>query len=436
MINWKESSFNKNSFTKNSIDYFNEEIENRIEQDEVQICSTYNPLCPSPKSEERQKMMERDLSNAIYFDSNASYPISKRVKEAILKIYDMYGNGSSLHYAGQQIRSYVEQSRENISKYLGFDSKNLIFTSSGSESNNMFLKGVCFKRLGNGRKRIIISSFEHKSIIKTAKYLEKFGYNINMIDTDKKGLINYTEFEKLLGNDVLLISVMGANNLLGTIQPINELVSITKKYDNNILFHSDCSQLLGRVSKESLKFDNIDSLTFSGHKFGGTIGCSVLYLKDFDFIEPLIHGGEQEFSLRAGSYNVASIFAFNLAVLFLEEETIKDVLKLRNYFEEKLLQNFNCRINCKDSPRINNTISVTFFDMVDIVEKLNEYNIFVSSTSACDSNDKKVSHVLKQLGMNEEEAKRTIRISINEFATVEKINRFINVLERINNVSK
>jgi len=410
----------------------------------ISKCNTdyvvYNPICPSPKSEEQERIMTKKFDQFIYLDNNATTPLLPTVKEKINAVADMVGNGSSDHEAGIKVRAYVEQARINVAQKLKVDPKQLLFTSSGSESNNMVIKGFVLKNIKTLRNsRILTTEYEHKSVLNSINYIaKKFGCIVDYLSLDKNGAVDVDKVLTMVKNytketnPIAMVSVIGANNETGVINPVRKIISIFKNLDERIFTHSDMCQLLGKAHLYPL--DYLDAATFTAHKFGGPIGVSALYLKDFDKIDPLIHGGNQEFQMRAGTYNAPLIFGMSAAVLEISTNNMSKMILLRDEFIKNLKNNFDCKINCEGALRLSNTISVTFNTSIlaeKMVQKLSKAGIFISTSSACNSREKKPSYVLKAIGLSDEEAYRTLRISLNINSTQKELNILLTELKQI-----
>lgn len=394
-------------------------------------CSLHNPLCPSPRSEEREKLMKYEFPRFIYLDNNATHPITQEVRDRMSYALTFIGNASSNHMAGQKVRAAIEDARDAIAEELHIsESKNLLFTGSGSEANNMFLKGVAFKNLYGPRKKILVSAIEHKAILSTAKYLEeRFGFECIVLPVTKDGIVDPNILKQNLSGEVLLVSIMSANNEIGTILPIDTYCEIIKEYDADILFHSDAVQTIGKCKLPAI--DNLDAATFTAHKFGGPTGIGVLYLKNIKIIDPLIHGGSQEFVKRAGTYNPMQIIGMAVAIREVAKIDKESILKFRLYAETKLKE-LGALINCEKNDRLINTISATLPGITaeDAVNYLSERGVFIGTGSACNSYEKNPSFVLKAIGLTDEEAYGTIRISLNRYTTLEDIDIFNQLLKQ------
>jgi len=388
--------------------------------------SAYSPLCPSPNSGELAELMEKKIERFIYLDNNATHPLLDSVRDKMTEMAKFIGNPSSKHLAGERVRAYVEAARSNMANHIGTDdSSRLFFTASGSESNNTFIKGVAFKNIDNDKKEIITTPYEHKAVLRVVEYLSKFGFIPRYAQVDSNGLVDVDHLKSIVNENTLLVSIMSSNNEVGTVLPVHEYYNIVKE-NSDALFHTDMSQTIGKVP--NVKVGELDAATITGHKFGGPIGISILYVKDRDSFDPLIHGGNQEFNKRAGTYNSIFISALNIAFEELRFIKYKETAKLRDYLDTKLLELFDCNINCQLATRMVNTTSVTFKGVIgdELISFLSDEGIFISSSSACTSHEKNPSHVLKAIGLTDEEAYSTVRISLNRYTTKEEIDLFIN----------
>lgn len=445
-----QSNLNTTSITKFDADLIVQKSDDIISNECSSYYGLYNPLCPSPNSENRQEILNKTFDKFIYLDNNATHPILPLVRQNMINMMSIIGNGSSDHLAGLRVRSYIEEARQNIATKLGLigqdDYKRIIFTGSGSESINTIIKGVFFKNKDKNKNIIVTTPYEHKSTLNTIKWLtDNFNVECKFMDINKistgvntnaDGLIsinNITWLDKYKDR-ILLVTFMAANNEVGVINNYNEICHYIKQTINNdILIHCDMSQLLGK-HKYDVDINSFDAVTFTAHKFGGPQGISALYIKNFDIIEPLIHGGNQEFQKRAGTYNAAQIIGMSTAIDLIDNIDIDNMLKLRNYLEVEL-EKMGGHINCKLTNRLSNTISVTFISSIksgeDIVKFLSDNNIFISTSSACNSKDKTPSYVLKSIGLSTEESLKTIRISLNKFTTLSELDEFISIMKKI-----
>ena len=401
----------------------------------------------------------------IYLDYAATTPVALEVLKAMMPYFNkQYGNPSSLHYFGQQAIAAIDNSREIVAKAIGLSINNsfesIIFTGSATEANNLALKGVIknFSLKSNLRPKIIVSAIEHESILKTARELEQNNIEIEYLPVDDKGFVHFEKLEKLLDEKTVLVSVMYANNEIGTIQPIKKISEIIKnwKLENNPnsiypLFHVDAVQAFQYL--DCNVFDlGVDLMTLSAHKIYGPKGIGALYIsgdKNNLKISPLIVGGHQEFDLRAGTENVPAIVGFAKAVelaVSLREKEGRRILKLANYFWQELKKIYpTAAINGVDFNEVNdknyklfrlpNILNIYFPNQnaEDLLIKFDLAQIAVSAGSACLARFSKPSYVLQALGLPLSRVKSSLRFSFGRFTTKKEI---INVLKKVKNILK
>jgi cysteine desulfurase len=378
----------------------------------------------------------------VYLDNNATTKLDKEALNAMLPfLEEHYGNSHSMHSFGKETGKALRESREKIAELLGIDADELIFTASGTESNNIAIRGIAraYERRG---KHIITSSIEHPAVKNTCKDLEKLGYEVTFLPVDENGVVKLEELKAAIRKDTILISVMHANNEIGTVQPIAAIGKLAKEH--RITFHVDAVQTVGKL-KFNPKEMGIDLMSFSAHKFYGPKGVAGLFIRKGVRMAKTITGGGQEKKLRPGTSNVASIVgmtkALELAYENIDEEYAKEK-ELRDYFEaevEKLIPEII--INAKGADRLPGTSSVTFkyLEGESILLTLDYKGIAVSSGSACSSDDLSASHVLLAIGLDVGTAHGTIRFSIGKFNNKEEIEYVIQelpaVIERLRMMS-
>lgn len=367
----------------------------------------------------------------VYLDNNATTKMDERALKEMLPFFsEIYANASSIHSAGQEAKTYLDKARGSICKILGVDMLELIFTAGGTESNNMALRGVAeaYKKRG---KHIITTKIEHPAVKDTCKALEKQGYEVTYLDVKKDGRVDIEELKDAIKEDTILISVMHANNEVGTVQPIAEIGKIAN--EKKIIFHVDAVQTLGKLEVKPREL-GIDIMTFSGHKFYGPKGIGGMYVKMGTRMTKILTGGHQERKRRPGTINLSGIVGMARALeLAVEEreEHYKTEKGLRDYFEAELLKRVpEIIINGKDSERLPGTSSVTFkyLEGESILLRLDLKGISVSSGSACASDDLKASHVLLAMGVPVEFAHGTIRFSLGKYNTKEEIDYVLDVV--------
>lgn len=370
----------------------------------------------------------------IYLDNAATTKMDNRVYEEMLPyLKEKYGNPSSTYKIGRDNKKIIENARKEVALNLNANPSEIYFTSGGSESDNMALKGIALSNIDKG-KHIITSKIEHPAVLDTCKELEREGFEISYIGVDENGIVNLKELEDTIRKDTILISIMFANNEIGTIQPIDEIGQIAKKY--NILFHTDSVQAIGNV-KIDVQNMNIDSLSLSAHKFYGPKGIGILYLRDGVKFRKYLNGGHQERNKRAGTENVSAIVgmgkALELAYHSMEEHNSK-IKELRDYYEQRVKEEIdNIKINGNIENRLpgNSNISFENADGEGILLNLDMQGVCASSGSACTSGSLNPSHVLLAIGVEQELAKNSLRISIGKYNTKEEVDYLVDNLKQI-----
>ena len=372
----------------------------------------------------------------IYFDNAATTRLDDKVLEEMVPyLKENYGNASAIYKLGREARKAVEESREKIAKVLNCKPNEIYFTAGGSESDNTAIKGIARANRKKGN-HIITSKIEHPAVLETCKELEKEGFEISYIPVDENGILNLEELKKAIKPTTILITVMFANNEIGTIQPIEEIGKIAK--ENNIYFHTDAVQAVGSLEIDVEKL-NIDSLSMSGHKFYGPKGIGALYVKTGVQFDKFISGGHQERNKRAGTENVAGIVgmgkAIELAYENLEEHN-KKIKELRNYYVEQVKAKIPyIKINGDLEKRLpgNSNISFRFIEGEGLLLNLDLKGICASSGSACTSGSLDPSHVLLAIGLPHEIAHGSLRISIGKYNTREEVDYLVeNLVEIVN----
>ena len=370
----------------------------------------------------------------IYFDNAATTKLDDEVlKEMLPYLKDNYGNPSSIYKLGREARKAIEDSREKIAKVLNCKANEIYFTAGGSESDNTAIKGIAKanKKRGN---HIITSKIEHPAVLETCKQLEKEGFKITYISVDEKGIVDLEELKKSIKPNTILITIMFANNEIGTIQPIEEIGKIAK--ENNIYFHTDSVQAVGSIKIDVQKL-NIDSLSLSGHKFYGPKGVGALYVKTGVPFEKFISGGHQERNKRAGTENVAGIVGIGKAIELAYEnldEYNKKIKELRDYYVKQVEEKIPyIKINGDMEKRLpgNSNISFRFIEGEGLLLNLDLKGICASSGSACTSGSLEPSHVLLAIGLPHEIAHGSLRISIGKYNTKEEVDYLVENLVEI-----
>ena len=370
----------------------------------------------------------------VYLDNNATTKMDNEVFEAMVPyLTEYYGNASSLHLFGKETNKAMNESRETIAKHLGVEPNEIIFTASGSESDNLAIRGIA-RAYKNRGKHIISSPIEHPAIKNTLKDLEDEGYEITILHVDKNGVLNIEELKNAIKDETILITVMHANNEVGTFQPIEEIGKIAK--ENKIIFHVDAVQTMGKVDIKPKEM-GIDLLSFSAHKFYGPKGIAALYWRNGVRFGKVLTGGGQEGKRRPGTSNVPGMVgmakALEIAYRDMAEEFKKEE-ELRDYFESEVLKRIpEVVINAKEAKRLPGTSSITFkyLEGESILLSLSYKGIAVSSGSACSSDDLQASHVLLAMGIEPEFAHGTIRFGLGKYNTKEEIDYTLDVLVEV-----
>jgi cysteine desulfurase len=370
----------------------------------------------------------------VYLDNNATTPVAPEVLEAMKPYFlDDYGNASSIHWYGQRARAAVESSREQVARLLNARPSEIVFTSGGTESNNEALFGVVDASRSE-KKHVITTTIEHSAVLHTSKALEKRGVRVTYVPVGSSGVVDPAAIEKAIGPDTVLISVMHANNELGTIQPLEKIGRIAS--DHDIYFHADAVQSVGKISVdvESLR---VDLLSLSSHKLYGPKGVGALYVRRGTTLRPLMYGGHHERDRRPGTENVPGIVglgkAAELAQEHLEEE-IGRVSALRNRLEEGILSSVSLAAVAGDKSCRLSTTSNIHFDYIEgegFVIAMDLRGVACSTGAACSSGSVEPSHVLSAIGQTPEQARSSIRFSLGRFNTAEEVDYTLEVLPRV-----
>lgn len=369
----------------------------------------------------------------IYFDNSATTKPYKEVLDSFTKVStSFFGNPSSLHSFGAQSEKLISQAREQMAKLMKVQSNEIYFTSGGTESNNLAIKGSALMYRNRG-KHIIISEIEHPSIKEAALQLKELGFKVTSIPVDQNGHVNVKDIQKKITDETILVSIMHVNNEVGSIQPIKEIGDFLKDYPK-ILFHVDHVQGIGKVP---LDFHNchIDLCSISAHKFHGLKGVGALYIRNGVKISPLLSGGGQENRLRSGTENTAGIISMAKALritLQQQESHQKLMIRIKDFLRSQLEKIEGVVIHTpifRSAPHILN-FSIEGFKAEVFVHALEEKNIYVSTTSACSSKKAKASSTLMAMGVKEETALSAIRVSLAYENTIEEADKFIEAVNQ------
>ncbi|MBC7328192.1 cysteine desulfurase NifS [bacterium] len=370
----------------------------------------------------------------IYLDYNATTPLDERVLSEMLPfLKEEYGNPSSIYSLAQRARNAVEKAREQLAKLINADPKEIIFTSGGTEADNFAIKGIAYANEDKGNQ-IITSQIEHHAVLNTCKFLERRGFEVTYLPVDKYGVVDLEALEKSITERTILISIMFANNEVGTIQPIEEIARIAKKH--GVYFHTDAVQAAGKLPIDVEEL-GIDLLSLSAHKFYGPKGVGALFVRKGVKIAPLLQGGEQERGRRAGTENVPGIVGLGKAAEIAKEEMEEEekrVRKLRDELERRLLSKIpEVVLNGHPQNRLYNTLSicVKYVEGESMLINLDREGICASSGSACTSSSLEPSHVLLAMGIPPEIAHGSLRFSFGKFNREEDVEKVSDVLPRI-----
>ncbi len=374
------------------------------------------------------------MKEFIYMDNSATTAVKKEVLDEMLPYFsEIYGNPSSVYSLGSRSKVAVEDAREKVAKAIGANSKEIFFTAGGSEADNWALKGIAYRNRDKGN-HIITTKIEHHGILHTCEYLEKQGFKVTYLDVDEYGVVDLDQLRDSITDETILISIMFANNEIGTIQPIKEIGEIAK--EKNIYFHTDAVQAIGHIDINVEEL-NIDLLSMAAHKFYGPKGIGALYIRRGVKIDPLISGGAQEKNRRAGTENVPGIVgmgkAIELAYENLEENNEK-LIKLRDRLIEKIFENIDhVRLNGHPTKRLPGNVNICFefIEGESLLLSLDMEGIAASSGSACTSGTLDPSHVLLAIGLPHEIAHGSLRLSLGDFNTEDEIDYVVEKLVEI-----
>ena len=374
------------------------------------------------------------MKNRIYLDHAATSPVSETVLEAMLPFFSLNaGNASAIHGTGREARKAVEKARNQVAEAVGADPREIIFTGGGSESDNLAVKGTAFAMEQKGR-HLITTAIEHPAVLNACRWLEKHGFEVTYVMPDRKGRIDPEAIRKEIREDTVLISVMAANNEIGTLEPVAEIGKMAR--GNGILFHIDAVQAVGAIPVDVNRW-NADLLSLSAHKFRGPKGTGALYIRKGTRIDPLISGGEQERGLRAGTENVPGIVGMGQAIEEATEKLGQNAAwnaMLRNRLAEGILSSVpDAFLNGAREERLPNNCSIRFkgIDGEALLLRLDLAGIAASAGSACTAGSQEISHVLKAIGLSDEEAQSSLRLTIGEDNTEEEIDETIQNVKAI-----
>jgi len=372
----------------------------------------------------------------IYFDNAASTAVHPEVVKEMIPYFDtQYGNPSSIHQFGRKAKNAIQKARKQVAALIGAEPDEILFTSGGTESNNTILCGIP-KLQGShlDQNHIITSSIEHEAILQPCKEFENIGIKITYLPVDEHGIVDPNDIANSINSHTVLVSIMLANNEVGTIQPIKEISEICKKYQ--IPLHTDAVQAIGKIPI-NVKELGVDALSISSHKINGPKGIGALFIKKGLRVAPQILGGGQENGMRSGTENVASIVGFGKACEIAKErlnENISHFQTLHSTMLSRVIKEIpHVKLNGHSEKRIFNNIHLTFLGVngEDLIIKLDEHGIAASTGSACSMHTQKASHVLKAMGFNHEQITGSLRMSFGYLNTLDEVEQTIDVLKKV-----
>jgi cysteine desulfurase len=371
----------------------------------------------------------------VYLDNNATTRMREEVLESMLPyLKGSYGNASSVHEFGRVARKAIDDARAQVSGLLGASSpEEVVFTSGGTESDNLAIKGVVYALKSKGN-HIITSSIEHHAVLNTCKFLEKEGYEVTYVEVDKDGIVDLERLRKAIKKGTVLISIMYANNEVGTIEPIEEIGAIAR--DRGVYLHTDAVQAVGKIPFEVSKL-NVDLLSLSGHKIYGPKGIGALYIRKKTKVTPILHGGHHEMNRRAGTESVAGIVGFGRAAELAKKEIPVEsarLRELRDYLYKGIAEKVEfVRLNGHPEKRLPNTLNVGFkyLEGESIILNLDMEGVAVSTGSACTSGSLEPSHVLTSMGVDPADTQGSVRFSLGRDNTKEEMDYVLGVLPPI-----
>jgi cysteine desulfurase NifS len=387
---------------------------------------------PEVHSKDDSALLEK-ASPRIYLDNNATTRVADAVREIMLPfLEEQHGNPSSIHRSGQEAYEAVENARRQVAHLLNTRPRRIIFTASGTESDNMAIKGVALAYRDKGN-HIITTTIEHPAILKTCSFLEKTGYRVTYLDVDEYGLVHPNDLTSAITSETILISIMMANNEVGTILPIKELAAVA--HEKDILFHTDAVQAIAKINVDVEDLD-VDLISLSAHKFYGPKGVGSLYLRKGVRLEPVVHGGGQETGLRAGTHNVPAIVGLGKAADMAQHNLKKseEMKKLRDNLEQGILKLIpDAKLNGHPESRLPNTLSMVLSGLrgESLVIAMDQHGISLSSGSACKSGSPEPTHVLIAMGKSEEDAHCSVRLSLSHSTTKKEIDETLHALSQV-----
>lgn len=367
----------------------------------------------------------------IYLDYSATTPVDRRVFEAMIPfLTEKFANPSSIHVLGREVREDVEKARAAVASFINCEPHEIVFTASGTASDNLAVKGMA-EALRNKGKHIITTAIEHKAVLETCKQLSKSGFDVTYLPVNRDGVISVEDFRKALRNDTILVSIMLVNNEVGTIQPVREIADIAR--EKGIVMHTDAVQAVGKLPVDVSEL-GVQLLSFSGHKFNAPKGIGVLYIDENlkDLIIPIVCGGSQEFGLRAGTENVANIAAVAKAVEILTEEGEDEIERVRGFrdmFEKAVLERVpDTYVNGGGAERVCSISNIAFRYIEGEALMVYASDVCCSTGSACTSDSVDASHVLYAMNADPVDMHGSLRFSFGRFTTEEEVTQAVEMI--------
>jgi cysteine desulfurase len=371
----------------------------------------------------------------VYFDYNATTPLAPEVADLVARVSrEVFGNASSIHHFGQQAKATMDDARSAIASLLNADPSEIVFTSGGTEADNLAIRGAAEALEPSGRRHLIASGIEHEAVLNTVRALARRGWRTTLLDVDQTGIVSPDRLRAVIDRDTALVSVMHANNEIGTIQPIAALAAIA--HEHGALMHTDAVQTAGKIPVD-VRALGVDLLALSAHKFNGPKGAGALWIKRGTRMQPTVTGGKHERNRRAGTENVAAIAGLGVAATLAAGKMAAEagrVSALRDRLEAGILREVpGTQVNGARDSRVPNTTNISFerVEAESLLIALDLEGIAVSTGSACSSGTLEPSHVLKAMGLSPHRTQNSLRFSLGMFSTQEEVDRVIEVLPRL-----
>jgi len=371
----------------------------------------------------------------VYFDYNATTPPAPTVTDAVTRaMRDVFGNASSIHHFGQQAKATMDEARSAVAALLNADPSEIVFTGGGTEADNLAIRGAAEALEPTGRRHLIASAIEHEAVLNTLRALARRGWRTTLLPVDQSGIVSPDRLREVIDADTALVSVMHANNEIGTIQPVAQLAAIAREH--GALMHTDAVQSVGKIPVD-VRALGVDLLSLSAHKFNGPKGAGVLWIKRGTRMQPTVTGGKHERNRRAGTENVAAIAGLGVAATLAAGKMATDAARtaaLRDRLETGILRNVpGTAVNGTRDQRVPNTTNISFerVEAESLLIALDLEGIAVSTGSACSSGTLEPSHVLKAMGLPSHRTQNSLRFSLGMFSTEDEVDRVVEVLPRL-----